>query len=82
MTPPSLDCPECGVPLIPATGRGYYDEDGEYCEHREGCECHRCEWMWFDDTDPTSCTCGAKVLIRIDDQHAYAYALPTGEPRS
>lgn len=70
--PPKLACPSCGTGLIPPHGRGRYDDDGNYIEHRDGCRCPWCEWMWFDDTDPVHCECGAHVLVRVDDDHAYA----------
>lgn len=75
-TPPSsrrvLDCPECCAPLIPAHGRGRFDEDGEFVEHREGCRCPWCDWAWFDDQDPVTCACGVAVVVKCDDQYAYA----------
>lgn len=76
--PPSsravLDCPECSTPLIPAHGRGRYDEDGDYVEHRDGCRCPWCDWTWFDDADPVTCACGAVVGVKCDEEYAYAYA--------
>ena len=69
---PLLACPECGEPLIPAHGRGRYDRDGNYIEHRDGCRCPWCQWMWFDDADPVRCACGALVVVEIDDDAAYA----------
>ncbi len=69
---PWLDCPQCGVPVIEAHGRGKYDSDGNYCEHRDGCRCAWCDWMWFDDCDPVACKCGALIGVHIDDGHAYA----------
>ena len=72
MTRPSLKCPECSAPLIPAHGRGRYDQDGNYIEHRDGCRCHWCGWMWFDDADPVTCACGAVVGVNTDDGYAYA----------
>ena len=72
MTALFLRCPECGVNLIEAHGRGRYDGDGEYVAHRDGCRCPWCEWMWFDDRDPVTCACGAVVGVDADDSHAYA----------
>lgn len=70
---PALSCPECGAKgLIPAHGRGRYDGDGNYLEHREGCRCLYCDWMWFDDRDPVTCACGSVVHVEVDDGHAYA----------
>jgi hypothetical protein len=69
---PKLDCPECGVPLIPAHGRGRFNDDGEYVVHRDGCRCHWCQWVWFDDMDPVKCACGAAVVVDIDDKSASA----------
>lgn len=69
---PKLPCPECSTPLIPATGRGLHDEDGEFLEHREECECPYCGPMWSDSTAPVTCECGALVKVTVDDDHAYA----------
>ncbi|HEY0881625.1 MAG TPA: hypothetical protein VGE37_03200, partial [Archangium sp.] len=71
-SPPTLNCPACGVPLIEAQGRGRHDRDGNYIEHREGCRCAWCGWMWFDDMEPMKCTCGALVRVEIDDETAFA----------
>ncbi len=70
--PPMLDCPKCSKPLIPATGRGRFDSDGEYLEHRDACRCPRCDWMWFEESDPVDCECGARVRVVVDDERAYA----------
>lgn len=67
-----LACPECGVALIPAHGRGRYDREGNYIEHREGCRCAWCGWMWFDDRPPVTCACGAVVRVEVDDVYAHA----------
>lgn len=83
MTRPSLDCPECSTPLIPAHGRGRTDEDGNYVEHRDGCRCHWCGWIWLDDADPVTCACGAIVVVAVDEEYAYARAAAAkarGEP--
>ncbi len=72
MTIPKLKCPECGVPLVEASGRGCYDEDGNYGEHRLGCRCPWCSWMWFDDQPEVACECGALVGVEVDDGTAYA----------
>lgn len=69
---PKLDCPSCGVGLIPAHGCGRYDENGNFLEHRNGCQCPWCEWMWSDDADPVTCGCGAVVGVRIEDETACA----------
>lgn len=76
MTTPKLSCPECGVPLVPATGRGRHDKDGNYVEHRDGCRCPWCDWVWFDDEPPVECECGARVVVVIDDDAAYARTVP------
>lgn len=72
---PMLDCPECGTPLVRPHGRGYYDKDGEYIAHRDGCRCRWCDWMWFDDQPTDDCECGACVTVEVDEQHAYARAV-------
>lgn len=69
---PSLACPECGVPLIPAHGRGRVDRDGDDIPHGGACRCRWCGWMWWDDRGPTRCACGALVRVKVDDGHAYA----------
>lgn len=74
--PPKLDCPECGEGLIPAHGRGLHDEDGNYVEHRDGCRCHWCDWVWFDDAAPMQCACGAVCRVHCDDDHAFATVVP------
>lgn len=74
---PSLDCPECGVPLIPAHGRGRYDRDGNEVTHDDACRCRWCDWWWWDDGEPVTCACGAVVMVREEDGTAYA---TTGEP--
>ena len=68
----ALNCPECGVALIPATGRGRHDRDGNFVAHRDGCRCSWCDWVWFDDEPPVECKCGARGKVEIDDGAAYA----------
>ncbi len=68
MSIPKMDCPSCGEPLIEADGRGYYDKDGNEVTHKITCRCSRCNWWWFDDAEPVECSCGAKVIISIDDK--------------
>lgn len=65
---PKLPCPECGEALIEASGRGRYDDDGNFIEHRLG---PYCDWMWFDDIEPVRCECGTWVGIEVDDGAAY-----------
>lgn len=76
---PKLPCPECGHPAIAAHGRGRYDSDGNYCEHRDGCRCHWCSWMWFDDADPVRCACGVLLKISVDDDAAYVTQVEEGD---
>lgn len=71
-TTPSLVCPNCGEPLIPPSGRGGFDDDGNYIEHREACRCPHCAPMWFDDAPPVRCACGITARVEVDDEHAYA----------
>lgn len=66
-----LECPACNQPAIPAHGRGRLDRDGNYVEHRDGCRCPHCDWMWFDDRGPVTCSCGVKLTVEVDDSHAY-----------
>jgi DNA-directed RNA polymerase subunit RPC12/RpoP len=66
---PSLECPECGAEAIPATGRGRNTDD-EFIEHRDGCRCSYCDWVWMDGTEVT-CACGAKLITDVDDGYAY-----------
>lgn len=75
---PNLACPECGVPLLPATMRARHDDDGNLIEHRLGCRCAWCEWMWSDDDDPVRCACGALVGVSVDDDAAYATTIEDG----
>lgn len=70
---PYLSCPECGVELIPASGRGCIDSDGNDIWHRDGCRCHWCAWWWSEDEERV-CECGARVAVTVDDGHAYAIA--------
>lgn len=63
---PHLDCPECGHPLLPADGRGHYDDDGGYHPHAASCRCHRCEWTWTEG-EPVTCECGAVACVGVDD---------------
>jgi hypothetical protein len=72
---PKLACPNCGVDLIAAHGRGLHNANGEYIEHRDGCRCAWCDWMWFDDHEPATCECGARVVVRIDDDRAFSSML-------
>lgn len=72
---PVLNCPDCGEPLISAHGRGRFDEDGNFIEHRGSCRCPWCGWMWFDDQEPVVCACGSVVGVNCDDDHAYAVVL-------
>lgn len=69
---PLLTCPECGVGLIPPSGRGLFTNEGEFQEHSETCRCPHCEWIWFDDTAPVTCECGALVVVACDDERAFA----------
>lgn len=78
MTKPMLRCPECGTPLIAPHGRGRYDRDGNYHEHRDGCRCAWCDWMWFDDADPVRCQCGSLVCVDANDDHASAKIVQEG----
>lgn len=75
---PSLCCPGCGQPLIPAQERGRHDADGNYNQHRADCRCRWCEWIWFDDAPPVACACGTVAVVGIDDRHAYAMPDPDG----
>lgn len=67
-----LDCPKCSKPLIPATGRGRFDSDENFIAHGYGCRCRWCGWIWFDDSDPVDCECGARVCVESDNGVAYA----------
>ena len=72
---PFLECTECGVKLIPADMRGLWDDEGGFVEHREGCRCSRCDWMWSENYEPVRCGCGARVIVAVDDNdgpRAYA----------
>jgi hypothetical protein len=71
MERPSLACPECGIDLIPAHGRGRFDRDGNEIVHRDECRCRWCDWWWYEDEDPVTCACGAVVGVSVDDDHAY-----------
>lgn len=80
MTPPTdprpmLACPECGVDLIPAHGRGRHDKDGNHITHRDECRCRWCDWYWYDDAEPVKCACGVVVKVDTDDDHAFAREL-------
>jgi hypothetical protein len=68
---PSLSCPECGVDLIPAHGRGRYDRDGNDIWHADACRCRWCSWWWSDGEAPVTCACGANVRVVCDDGHAW-----------
>lgn len=72
---PHLDCPECGVPLIPADARGFVNDDGEYVEHSSVCRCPHCDWRWTED-DPVTCACGAVACVDVDDEYAFAKLVP------
>lgn len=63
---PSLDCPECGVALIPAHGRGRHDYNGDEIMHADACRCRWCDWWWYDDGTPYACACGASVVVKED----------------
>lgn len=69
---PWLQCPSCDEDLIQATHRARYDHNGELVEHRDGCRCPWCEWMWYDSDPIVTCQCGAAACVRIDDDRAYA----------
>jgi hypothetical protein len=69
-TIPFLDCLSCGEDLIPAHGRACLEEDGG--EHRDGCRCPYCQWVWYDDREPVRCKCGALVRVKVEDETAYA----------
>lgn len=71
-TRPSLACPECSVPLIPAHGRGRIDRDDNEVPHADACRCRWCGWWWMDGEPPVTCTCGAVVRVIAEDGHAYA----------
>lgn len=78
---PKLDCPSCGVPLVPAHSRGAYDRDGNYVQHSETCRCSNCRWMWFDDAEAVACACGARVLVEVDDENAFTTDLTDPDPK-
>jgi hypothetical protein len=69
---PSLSCPACDVPLIPAEGRGRIDRDGNDIVHADDCRCRWCGWLWWEEVDPVECACGAQVYVVIDDAIAFA----------
>jgi hypothetical protein len=64
---PWLNCPECGGDVLQAKRRGYYEDDGEgeYIEHRDGCRCPYCGWMWSEEDEPERCGCGALCEVRV-----------------
>lgn len=68
---PLLDCPVCGVPLIPALGRGHWEDDNPI-DHEDACHCGQCDWWWFDDMSPVRCVCGALVKVECDEEYAYS----------
>lgn len=72
---PSLPCPDCGDPLIPADERGFHNDNGDYIEHPKGCECNLCEWIWWEDGQQHRCQCGTAAVVRCDDDRAYASAV-------
>ena len=68
---PHLDCPNCGEPLFPATGRGLWNEETEeFNEHREACGCDQCDWVWHEDEEAT-CECGARCIVDVDEDRAW-----------
>lgn len=69
---PSLDCPECSEPLIPAHGRGRFDRDGNEIMHADECRCRWCDWWWTGGDAPVACACGALVGVDADDGVAFA----------
>lgn len=80
VTPPMLDCPECGVPLLPATDRGRRDKDGNEISHGIACRCRWCDWMWWEDDPVVRCKCGAVVCVEDDDGFAYAVTVDKDKP--
>lgn len=67
-----LPCPACGSDLVPATGRGRINADGEEIRHRDACRCAWCEWWWYENYDEYTCTCGMVSVVSCEDGYAYA----------
>lgn len=76
---PSLECPECREPLVPAETRGRTDSDGNFIDHGLTCRCRWCDWRWWDDgVTVYACPCGAKSRVDCDDDVARLREI--GEP--
>lgn len=69
---PFLPCPDCGADLIPATGRGRINKDGEEVRHRDACRCAWCEWWWDESHDIFACKCGSISRVSCEDSLAFA----------
>jgi hypothetical protein len=67
---PAMECPMCGIEAIPATGRGRNTDD-EFVEHREGCRCAHCTWVWADSHEVT---CHGWQPVRAKESEALAWA--------
>ena len=70
---PFLDCPECSEPLFPATARGFTDDFEEYIDHPLECRCGLCDWGWCETFEPTTCACGARCTVEVDEDRAYPH---------
>ena len=81
MERPTLSCPSCGDDIIPAHGRGRVDRDGNDISHADACRCRWCRWLWYEGEPAVACSCGARVVVEVEDRHAYASLAPsTPEP--
>jgi hypothetical protein len=62
-----LDCPVCGLPCeaILSCQDAHLD-----CLANDGDLCREDEPMWCEEREGT-CECGAKLVVRVDDESAY-----------
>jgi hypothetical protein len=74
---PFLACPECGAGLIPASGRGRHDANGNEIRHRDSCRCRWCDW-WWDSGLTRKCACGFSGETYEDDGHVYVREVSRG----
>lgn len=77
---PYLDCPDCGEPLFPTSGRGRTDVHGNFVEHPDACRCRWCDWVWWETIEPTACDCGARCTVEVDENRAYVHLVAVEVP--
>lgn len=84
--PPSLECPRCSVPALPANMHGCHecggtDCDGCHCTEDDACSAGRacddqcCDgWQWLEETELECPGCKRALRVVVDGDVAYLHA--------